>query len=103
MGAKGAGSQEAFALERVAAAARLAQVLDCAENSFFQLAGRQLTTLELAPFSASMRELKDASEAFDLLVVARTAPRGALLPDKPGRLARTQRVTGAMSVRLASW
>jgi hypothetical protein len=62
-------SDEALALERVAAAAREVQAASTAlKTHFAEDGGRQPSTLELARFAAAMQELKDAREAFDLLV-----------------------------------
>ena len=76
MGAEKARSAEAFALERVAAAAREVQVASTALKAHFaEDGGRQPSTLELARFAAAMQELKDAREAFDLLIVGDTKPQ----------------------------
>ena len=76
MGAEKARSAEAFALERVAAAAREVQAASTALKSHFAAdGGRQPSTLELARFAAAMQELKDAREAFDLLIVGDTKPQ----------------------------
>jgi len=70
MGAEKPQSAEAFAFERVAAAAREVQAESTALKSHFAAhGGRQPSTLELAPFAAAMQEFKDAREAFDLLIV----------------------------------
>ena len=70
MGVEKSQSDEAFALERVAAAAREVQAASTAMKSHFATrGGRQPSTLELARFAAAMQELKDAREAFDLLIV----------------------------------
>jgi hypothetical protein len=62
-------SDEAFALERVAAAAREVQAASIVLQAHFAENGaRQPSTLELARFAAAMQELKDAREAFDLLI-----------------------------------
>jgi hypothetical protein len=69
MGAERPRSDEALALERVAAAAREVQAASTALKAHFADEGaRQPSTLELARFAAAMQELKDAREAFDLLV-----------------------------------
>jgi phage tail sheath gpL-like len=69
-------SDEALALERVAAAAREVQAASTALKAHFAAdGGRQLSTLELARFAAAMQELKDAREAFDLLIVGGTEPQ----------------------------
>ena len=66
-------SAEAFALERVAAAAREVQAASTALQAHFaDDGGRQPSMLELARFAAAMQELKDAREAFDLLIVGGT-------------------------------
>jgi len=71
MGVEKSQSDEAFALERVAAAAREVQAASTALKSHFAaLGGRQPSTLELARFAAAMQELKDAREAFDSLIAA---------------------------------
>ena len=73
MGAEKPRSDEALALERVAAAAREVQAASTALKSHFSAdGGRQPSTLELARFAAAMQELKDAREAFDLLIVGDT-------------------------------
>ena len=73
MGVEKSQSDEAFALERVAAAAREVQAASTALKSHFAAdGGRQPSTLELARFAAAMQELKDAREAFDLLIVGGT-------------------------------
>jgi hypothetical protein len=70
MGVKKLQSDEALALERVAAAAREVQAASTALKSHFAAdGGRQPSTLELARFAAAMQELKDAREAFDQFVV----------------------------------
>jgi hypothetical protein len=70
MGAEKPQSAEAFALGRVAAAAREVQAASTALKSHFAAdGGPQPSTLELARFAAAMQELKDAREAFDLLIV----------------------------------
>jgi hypothetical protein len=73
MGAEKPRSAEAFALERVAAAAREVQAASAALKSHFAAdSGRHPSTLELARFAAAMQELKDAREAFDLLIAGDT-------------------------------
>ena len=73
MGAGKPRSAEASALERVAAAAREVQSASTALKPHFADGGaRQASTLELARFAAAMQELKDAREAFDLLVAGGT-------------------------------
>jgi len=73
MGVEKSQSDEAFALERVAAAAREVQAASAALKSHFADDGaRQPSTLELARFAAAMQELKDAREAFDLLIAGDT-------------------------------
>jgi HEPN domain-containing protein len=63
-------SDEAWALERVGAAARAVQAASAALKAHFAEDGaRQPSTLELARFAAAMQELKDAREAIDLLIV----------------------------------
>ena len=70
MGAEKPQSAEAFALERIAAAAREVQAASTAlQTHFAGDGGRQPSMLELARFAAAMQELKDAREAFDLLIV----------------------------------
>src|SRR5260370_40813268 len=57
MGAEKARSDEALALERVAAAARAVQAASTALKSHFSAdGGRQPSTLELARFAAAMQE-----------------------------------------------
>ena len=69
MGAEKPRSAEAFALERVAAAAREIQAASTALKVHFAVdGGRQPSPLELARFALAMQELKDARDAFDLLV-----------------------------------
>ncbi len=64
---------EAFALERVADAAREVQAALAVLKAHFSDRGRsQPSTLELARFAAAMQELKDAREEFDLLIVRDT-------------------------------
>jgi hypothetical protein len=73
MGAEKPRSAEAFALERVAAAAREVQAASTALKSRFAAdGGRQPSTLELARFAAAMQELKDTRGAFDLLMAGGT-------------------------------
>jgi hypothetical protein len=73
MGAEKPRSAEAFALERVASAAREVQAASTALKAHFAAdGGRQPSTLELARFAAAMQELKDAREAFDRLIVRDT-------------------------------
>ena len=73
MGAEKPRSDEALALERVAAAAREVQAASAALKAHFAAdGGRQPSTLELARFAAAMQELKDAREAFDRLIVGDT-------------------------------
>jgi len=70
MGVEKSQSDEAFALERIAAAAREVQAASTALKSHFAAdGGRKPSTLELARFAAAMQELKDAREAFDQLIV----------------------------------
>ena len=69
MGAGKLRSAEAYALERVAAAAREVQAASTALQAHFaEDGGRHPSMLELARFAAAMQELKDAREAFDLLI-----------------------------------
>jgi hypothetical protein len=69
MGAEKPRSAEAFALERVAAAAREVQAaLAVLKAHFSDGGGSQPSTLELARFAAAMQELKDAREEFDQLI-----------------------------------
>jgi len=69
MGVEKSQSDEAFALERVGAAAREVQAASAALKAHFaEDSARQPSTLELARFAAAMQELKDAREAFDLLI-----------------------------------
>jgi hypothetical protein len=69
MGAGKLRSAEAYALERVAAAAREVQAASTALQAHFtEGSARQPSTLELARFAAATQELKDAREAFDLLI-----------------------------------
>ena len=73
MGVEKLQSHEAFVLERVAAAAREVQAASTALKSHFAAdSGRHPSTLELARFAAAMQELKDAREAFDLLIAGDT-------------------------------
>jgi len=73
MGVEKSQSDEAFALERVAAAAREVQAASTALQAHFaEDGGRQPSMLELARFAAAMQELKDAREAFDLLIAGDT-------------------------------
>jgi len=73
MGAEKPQSAEAFALERVAVAAREVQAASTVLQAHFAAHdGRQPSTLELARFAAAMQELKDAREAFDLLIAGGT-------------------------------
>jgi hypothetical protein len=73
MGAEKSRSDEALALERVAAAVCEVQAGSTALKSHFAAhGGRQPSTLELARFAAAMQELKDACEAFDLLIAGDT-------------------------------
>lgn len=63
-------SSEAWALERVANAAREVQAASVAlEALFTDGASNAAATLELARFAAAMQELKDARQAFDLLLI----------------------------------
>lgn len=76
MGVEKSQSDETFALERVAAAAREVQAASIALQAHFaEDGGRQPSMLELARFAAAMQELKDAREAFDLLIVGNTDRR----------------------------
>jgi hypothetical protein len=69
-------SPEAQALERVAAAAREVQAGSAAlETHYSEDGSRQPSMLELARFAAAMQELKDAREAFDLLVANGALPQ----------------------------
>ncbi len=69
-------SQEALALERVVSAAREVYAASTAlETHFGEEGGRQPSTLELARFAAAMQELRDAREAFDVLVSDNPEPR----------------------------
>jgi hypothetical protein len=68
---EGRRSPEAQALERVASAAREVQAASAAlEHRYSQRNAPPALLLELARFSAAMQELKDAREAFDVLVTA---------------------------------
>jgi hypothetical protein len=72
-GAEKPRSDEALALERVAVAAREVQAASTVLQAHFAVdGGRQPSTLELARFAAAMQELKDAREAFDLLIAGDT-------------------------------
>ena len=69
-------SPEAQALERVAGAAREVQAASAAlERRYSEHDAQQPSILEFARFSAAMQELKDAREAFDLLVAGDCRPR----------------------------
>jgi hypothetical protein len=69
-------SPEAQALERVAGAAREVQAASAAlERRYSEHKAQQPSLLELARFSAAMQELKDAREAFDLLVASDRSTR----------------------------
>ncbi|MEW9585208.1 hypothetical protein [Paraburkholderia sp. DGU8] len=69
-------SHEALALERVVSAAREVYAASTAlEGHFGEEGGRQPSTLELARFAAAMQELRDAREAFDVLVSGNREPR----------------------------
>jgi hypothetical protein len=62
-------SPEAQALARVAVAAREVQAASTALEPHYSGDGtRHPSMLELARFAAAMQELKDAREAFDLLL-----------------------------------
>jgi hypothetical protein len=62
-------SLEAQALERIVHAAREVYVASTAlQTNFGEEGSRQPSTLELVRFAAAMQELKDAREAFDILV-----------------------------------
>jgi hypothetical protein len=68
-------SPEALALERVAGAAREVQAASTAlERRYSGNDAQPPSLLELARFSAAMQELKDAREAFDLLVAGDRRP-----------------------------
>lgn len=69
-------SHEALALERVVSAAREVYAASTAlEARFGEEGSRQPSTLELARFAAAMQELRDAREAFDVLVSGNPEPR----------------------------
>src|SRR5260370_10701552 len=81
MGAEKPKSAEAFALERVAAAAREVQAASTVLQAHFAGdGGRQPSTLELARVAAAMQELKDAREAFHLVIAGDTDPLRVVLP-----------------------
>jgi hypothetical protein len=62
-------SPEAQALARVASAAREVQAVSAAlEHRYARHDPQPASLLELARFSAAMQELKDAREAFDVLI-----------------------------------
>ncbi|TDN70960.1 hypothetical protein [Paraburkholderia sp. BL10I2N1] len=62
-------SDEALALERVVSAARAVQAALAALQPRFAADGDgQPSTLELVAFEVAMQELKEAREAFDVLV-----------------------------------
>ncbi|CAN7430048.1 hypothetical protein LJR029_007110 [Caballeronia sp. LjRoot29] len=62
-------SPEAQALARVASAAREVQAVSAAlEDRYARDDVQPASLLELARFSAAMQELKDAREAFDVLI-----------------------------------
>jgi hypothetical protein len=66
---EGRRSPEAQALGRVASAAREVQAASAAlEHRYSQHNAQPASLLELARFSAAMQELKDAREAFDVIV-----------------------------------
>jgi hypothetical protein len=68
-------SAEASALERVVSAAREVQAASQRlEVHYAHAPDEQPSTLELARFAAAMHELKDAREAFDVLVEKRNSP-----------------------------
>jgi cytochrome c-type biogenesis protein CcmH/NrfG len=68
-------SAEALALERIAEAAREVQAASTALEKHFRNDGsHRPSMLELARLTAAMQELKDAREAFDLLVDRGTDP-----------------------------
>ena len=68
-------SPEAQAIERVAGAAREVQAASSAlERHYCEHDAQQPSLLELVRFSAAMQELKDAREAFDLLVAGDCRP-----------------------------
>jgi hypothetical protein len=65
-------SAEARALERVVGAAREVQSASLRlEAHYAEDTHAEPSTLELARFAAAMQELKDAREAFDVLVAKR--------------------------------
>jgi hypothetical protein len=69
-------SHEALELERVVSAVREVYAASTAlEAHFGEEGGRQPSTLELARFAAAMQELRDAREAFDVLVSGKPEPR----------------------------
>lgn len=68
MAAEKSRPDEAFALERVADAAREVQVASAALKVHFSEGRSRPSTLKLARFAAAMQELKDAREAFDQLI-----------------------------------
>src|ERR1700737_4307273 len=69
-------SLEALALERVVGAAREVYAASTAREAHFAEDGsRQPSTLEFARFAAAMQELRDAREAFDVLVSGKPEPR----------------------------
>jgi len=69
-------SLEALALERVVGAAREVYAASTAlEAHFAEDGSRQPSTLEFARFAAAMQELRDAREAFDVLVSGKPEPR----------------------------
>jgi hypothetical protein len=71
-------SPEAQALGRVAAAAREVQASSAAlEHRYSQHNAQHAPLLELARFSAAMQELKDAREAFDVIVATNFGRFGA--------------------------
>jgi hypothetical protein len=71
-------SPEAQALERVAGAAREVQAASSVlERRYGERDAQQPLLLELARFSAAMQELKDAREAFDLLLAGGSPPPAA--------------------------
>jgi hypothetical protein len=62
-------SYEARALERIVSAARDVQAASSALERHFASDGNgQPSTLELVRFEAAMQELKEAREAFDVLL-----------------------------------
>jgi hypothetical protein len=69
-------SHEALALERVVTAAREVYAASTSlEARFAEEGSRHPSTLELARFAAAMQELRDAREAFDVLVSGNPEPR----------------------------